>query len=103
MPIFVSLVKFTREGIMSLKDEGIARSDKVQKAVESLGGRLIAAYYCLGPYDVVAVVEFPTTKAAVKASVLNSALGAYQVTTMAAVTREEWKQLLGELWPRTRK
>lgn len=100
MPIFVSLVKFTREGIMSLKDEGIARSDKIQKTVEALGGRLIDAYYCLGPYDVVAVLEFPTTKAAVKASVLNSSLGTYQVTTMAAVSRDDWKQVLTELWPR---
>lgn len=99
MPLYVSLVKFSREGIVSLKDEGISRSEKVKNTINALGGRLLNAYYCLGPYDVVAVHEFPNTKAAMKASVLNSSLGTMQITTMAAVSREEWKSLLGELWP----
>src|SRR2546422_5263530 len=62
MPVYVSLVKFTREGIMTMKDQGIARSDTVKKNIEGLGGRLIAAYYCLGQYDVVAILEFPDNK-----------------------------------------
>lgn len=99
MAIYISLVKFSREGAMTLKDEGIKRSDKVRETIESLGGKLIDAYYCLGPYDVVAIHEFPDTKAAMKAAVLNSALGSMQITTMAAVSRDDWRKLLKDLWP----
>ena len=100
MAIFISLVKFTREGVMTLKEEGIKRSDKVRKTIESLGGKLLDAYYCLGPYDVVAIHEFPDTQAAMKAAVLNSSLGSMQITTMAAVSRDEWRKLLKEMWPK---
>lgn len=98
MPLYVSLIRFTREGVMSLRNEGITRSDKIRETVQSLGGKLVAAYYCLGPYDVVAVHEFPDNKTAMKASLLNGSLGALEVTTMAAVSREDWRAMLKELW-----
>ena len=98
MPIYVSLVKFTREGIMTMKNQGVARSDKVKKNIEELGGRLIAAYYCLGEYDVVAVLEFPDNKTAIKAAVKNASIGHISITTMPAVTRDEWAKLLHQVW-----
>jgi uncharacterized protein with GYD domain len=98
MPVYVSLVKFTEQGIITMKEQGIPRSDAVQRNVESLGGRLLDAYYCLGEYDVVAILEFPNNKAAMKAAVLNSSLGHIKITTMPAVSRNEWRELLGEVW-----
>jgi uncharacterized protein with GYD domain len=98
MPIYVSLVKFTEQGITTMKDQGIPRSDTVQRNVESLGGRLLDAYYCLGEYDAVAILEFPNNRAAMKAAVLNSSLGHIKITTMPAVSRNEWRELLGEVW-----
>lgn len=98
MPIYVSLVKFTEEGITTMKTQGIARSDTVQRNIESLGGRLLDAYYCLGEYDVVAILEFPNNRAAMKAAVLNSSLGHIKITTMPAITRSEWRGLLQEIW-----
>ncbi len=98
MPVYVSLVKFTREGIMTMKNEGIARSNKVKRNVEELGGRLLAAYYCLGEYDVVAVLEFPDNKTAMKAAVKNASIGHISITTMPAVTRDEWAKLLHQIW-----
>jgi uncharacterized protein with GYD domain len=103
MPIYVSLVKFTRDGIMSMKDKGIARSDMVKQNAEDLGGRLLDAYYCLGEYDVVAIWEFPDNKTALKAAVKNAALGHIQISTMPAVAREEWGKLLGEVFGTTQK
>ena len=98
MPVYVSLVKFTEHGIATMKQEGISRSEKVQRNVESLGGRLLDAYYCLGEYDVVAILEFPNNRAAMKAAVLNSSLGHIKITTMPAVSRGEWRDLLREVW-----
>ena len=98
MPVYVSLVKFTREGIMTMKDQGISRSDKVKRNIEELGGKLLAAYYCLGDYDVVAILEFPDNKTALKAAVKNASIGHISITTMPAVTRDEWAKLLRSVW-----
>ena len=98
MPVYVSLVKFTREGITTMKDQGIARSDKVKKNIEGLGGKLLDAYYCLGEYDVVAILEFPDNKTAMKAAVKNASIGHISIITMPAVTRDEWAKLLRQVW-----
>jgi uncharacterized protein with GYD domain len=98
MPVYVSLVKFTEQGIATMKQQGIARSERVRRNIEMQGGRLLDAYYCLGEYDVVAILEFPNNRAAMKAAVLNSSLGHIKVTTLPAVSRGEWRTLLQELW-----
>ncbi len=103
MPIYVSLVNFTHDGLKSMKSKGVARSDLVKKNVESLGGKLVHAYYCLGEYDVVAILEFPHNRAAMKAGVLNASLGHIRIKTMPAVSREEWKTVLKETWGKSKK
>lgn len=52
MAIYVSLVNFTHEGLKTMKAKGIARSDMVKRNVESLGGKLLHAFYCLGEYRI---------------------------------------------------
>jgi uncharacterized protein with GYD domain len=47
---------------------------------------------------VVAILEFPNNKTAMKAAVKNASLGHIQITTMPAVTRDEWAGLLREIW-----
>lgn len=97
MAVYVSLVKFSREGVMTMKNEGIARSDKVKRNIEELGGKLLHAYYCLGPYDVVAILEFPDNRTAMKAAVKNASIGHMEITTMPAITRDEWSGLVREI------
>ncbi len=75
----------------------------VQKNAQSLGGKLIQAYYCLGEYDVVAIWEFPNNRAAMKAAVLNASLGHIQISTMPAVSRDEWKEILQQTFGRKAK
>src|SRR5437879_13882017 len=87
MPVYVSMTKFTREGIMTMKDQGIARSDTVKKNIEGLGGRLIAAYYCLGQCDVVAILEFPDNKPQMKAAVRNASLGESEHSKIPTISR----------------
>ena len=98
MAIYVSLVNFTHEGLKTMKTKGVARSDMVKRNVESLGGKLLHAYYCLGEYDVVAIFDFPSTRAGMKAALLNASMGHIRIKTMPAVSREEWKKILKESW-----
>lgn len=103
MPIYVSLVNFTHEGLKTMKDKGVARSDMVKRNVESLGGKMLHAFYCLGEYDVVAILEFPSNRAALKAGVLNASMGHIRIKTMPAVPRDEWKTVLTETWGKSKK
>ncbi len=103
MPIYVSLVNFTHEGLKTMKDKGVGRSDLVKRNVESLGGKMLNAYYCLGEFDVVAILEFPNNRAAMKAGVLNASMGHIRIRTMPAVSRDEWKSLLSETWGKSKK
>jgi uncharacterized protein with GYD domain len=98
MPIYVSLIQFRENGWSTMKEEGIARSQAVQAHIESLGGVLLDAYYCLGKYDVVAILDFPDHRSAIKASVRNSSLGHMRITTMPALSRTAWRDLLREIW-----
>jgi uncharacterized protein with GYD domain len=103
MAMYVSLVNFTHEGLKTMKAKGVSRSDTVKRNVESLGGKLLHAFYCLGEYDVVAILEFPDNRAAMKAAVLNASLGHIRIRTMPAVSREEWKTILKGTWERSSK
>lgn len=96
MPMYVSLVKFTQQGLSTMKDKGVERAETVKRNAQACGGKLVQAYYCLGQYDVVAIWEFPDNRAAMKAAVLNAALGHIEINTMPAVDREEWKHILQE-------
>ncbi len=98
MPLYVSLVKFTPQGMRAMRDKGRARSNLVRRNIESLGGVLLTTYYCLGKYDAVAIIDFPSHRVAVKAAILNSSLGHIHITTMPALTRTAWRNLLRELW-----
>lgn len=103
MAVFVSLVNFTHEGLKTMKTKGVARSDMVKRNVESLGGKLLHAFYCLGEYDVVAVLDFPDNRAAMKAAVLNASMGHIRIKTMPAVSRDEWKKILKGTWTKSKK
>ncbi|HET6675126.1 MAG TPA: GYD domain-containing protein [Nitrospiraceae bacterium] len=96
MPTYISLVKFTHQGVTTMKEKGVERADAVRKNAQSLGGKLLQAYYCLGEYDVIAIWDFPDNRTAMKAAVLNAAMGHIHITTMPAVARDEWKQILQE-------
>ena len=53
--------------------------------------------------DVVAIWEFPNNKAAMKAAVKSASLGHIQISTMPALPRNEWTDLLGEVFGKKKK
>ncbi len=96
MQTYVSLVKFTQQGLQTMHEKGIARAEMVKQNAKALGGKLLQAYYCLGEFDVVAIWEFPDNKTAMKAAVKNASMGHIEIKTMPAIGRDEWKMLLQE-------
>jgi uncharacterized protein with GYD domain len=63
---------------------------KVNADVERMGGRIVAQYAVLGPYDFVTVIDAPDNAAISRISVELGARGSVQMMTMAALPLDEF-------------
>ena len=60
MPKYLIQASYTAEGLKGLqKDKASGRRTAVASAVETLGGKLEATYYCFGEDDVLVIVDLP--------------------------------------------
>ena len=62
MPHYVSLIRYTQQGIARIK-ESPTRLDAAKKAAEKAGGKFHAWFLTMGKYDAVLVSEFPNDDA----------------------------------------
>ncbi|MBI2185249.1 MAG: GYD domain-containing protein [Thaumarchaeota archaeon] len=92
MPLYVRLIKYTDQGLKTLKDLP-TRLSSVRKIAEANGGKLVNSYVTLGPYDVVSILEAPNDEAAFKISVQIAAQGNLSAQTMRAITMPEFVKL----------
>ena len=88
MPTYITLAKFTDQGIRTIKDSP-KRAEAFRTVCEKLGGRVKGLYWTMGRYDVVAIVEAPddVTMNAILYSL--GALGNVRTETLRAFTRQE--------------
>ena len=96
MPYFVSLVKWTDQGIRNVKDSP-KRAEAFEAAVKASGGILKDIYLVLGDYDLVIVTEAPNDETAAKLVLATASLGNVRTTTMRAFNREEFKKIIASL------
>ncbi len=54
MPTYLSLMRWTKEGVEKIKDSP-ARLDAGKKAIELAGGKVISFYMLMGQYDMAIV------------------------------------------------
>ncbi len=85
MAIYVMLTSLTDEGRKTLKERP-ERMLEVNKEVEAMGGKVVAQYAVLGPYDFVNVVQAPNNKTIAKISVELGSRGTMEIMTLPVVT-----------------
>ncbi len=94
MTVCVMLSTLTDEGRKTLKSTP-QRIKEVNKEVEAMGGKILAQYAILGPYDFVNIIEAVSNTAIAKIALELGARGTLQTTTMAAISIddliESWK------------
>ncbi len=93
MATYVSLVNWTDQGIRGFKDT-VTRADAVAQLMERHGGKLKDIYWCLGQYDLVAIIEAPDEQEATAAALEIGAGGSVRTTTLRAFTRDEMQAIL---------
>ena len=91
MATFIMFGKYSIDAVGKI---GAERSKKAVALIRDLGGETKAAYALLGETDVVAIVELPGVREAMRASVELSRMFGVSFTTSPAVTVEEFDKLI---------
>ena len=82
MSIYCIKIKYTKEAIKGMMDDGVDRADAMRSLSEALGGKLLAFYGMVGQhYHVMAITEVPEY----------ANLSAGIVTALMADTIEDYK------------
>ncbi len=96
MPTYITLYKWTEQGIKNIK-ESPARIETSIKAAEAMGGKLLGVYVTMGEYDLVALSEWPNDEAAAGMVLAQAVLGNVRTTTMRAFTKAEFASIVKKM------
>jgi uncharacterized protein with GYD domain len=93
MPIYISLVQFTDQGIRAAKDTTHRLADWAAR-VKSRGVTVKQMYWTLGQYDQVCVFEAPDDETAAAVLLAADMLGNIRTQTLRAFTVPEMEKIL---------
>jgi len=93
MATYISLMRYTREGITKIK-ESPARLDKAKQLVKAAGGELKGFYLTMGEYDLVTISEAPDDESVAKIMLALGAAGAVSTQTMRAFDEAEYRKII---------
>jgi len=96
MPIYVSLLRFTQQGVEAVKEQG-SRMDRIKEAYRAAGGELIGYYATLGQYDGIAIYRMQDDAAAAAFCLAIMSKGNVRSETMRAFDEAEYRQILANL------
>jgi uncharacterized protein with GYD domain len=96
MATYITLVRFTKEGMTNIKDSP-QRLDQAKQAFKAMGAEMRAWYLTMGQYDAVVIGEAPDDETAAKLALAIGSQGAVKTETLRAWTEEEYRKLIGAL------
>ncbi|MBI2170741.1 MAG: GYD domain-containing protein [Chloroflexi bacterium] len=96
MPSYLSLIKWTEQGIRDIK-QSPARLDAVKEAARAAGGRVVFFYLTLGDYDIATLMELPNDEAAARLLLTIGGQGNVRTTTLKAFTEAEYRTIIAGL------
>jgi uncharacterized protein with GYD domain len=96
MATFISLVRYTEQGIRNVK-ESPTRLDATKKAFQAAGGEIKQFFLVMGKYDIVIVSEAPDDETAAKVSLALGSLGNVRTETLRAFTEPEFRKIIASL------
>jgi len=94
MAVYVMFSTLTDEGRKTIKNNP-SRIKEVNKEVEEMGGKILAQYAVLGPYDFISIIETVGNTTIAKIALELGSRGTLQTMTMAAIPIDDiiaaWK------------
>ena len=95
MATFISLLRFTDQGIRNVKDSP-NRYEAFRAMAEQLGVRVKDLYYTVGHYDIVAVME-GSDEAVTTALLQVCSLGNVRTETLRGFSLEDMRKIVGTI------
>ncbi|HID80755.1 MAG TPA: GYD domain-containing protein [Chromatiales bacterium] len=95
MSTFVSLLNFTDQGILNIKDSP-DRFNAFKAMAEQMGISVKAVYYTVGSYDMVVIVE-GDNELAIAALLKTGSLGNIRSQTLLGFSVDDMKQIIGKM------
>ena len=96
MPTYISLCRWTLQGITTIKDSP-ARLDAAKKAFGEAGIKVLNFYMTTGTHDMVIITEAPNDEVLAKALLSTISKGGITTQTSRAFTEEEYRAILTSL------
>jgi uncharacterized protein with GYD domain len=96
MPTYVTLFKFTDQGIRNVKDT-IKRVEAGKQAAAQTGATLKDIYWLQGQYDMVTIGEAPDETTAMALALNTAKAGNVTTQTMRAFTAAEMETILAKV------
>jgi uncharacterized protein with GYD domain len=93
MPVYISLMKWTSQGLGGLpawRD----RMEEAERAIDERGGRLLDTYVTFGRYDLVEMFEAPDDETAYQILIAVAKHGNVHTETLRAFDREEAENIV---------
>lgn len=96
MATYISLVRWTEQGIKSLK-ESPSRLDAVREAFKQAGGHLRDFYLVTGQYDIICIFEAPDDETIARMMLSIGSKGSVRSETIRAFNEDEYRRIIGSL------
>jgi uncharacterized protein with GYD domain len=96
MPLYVTLLRYTQQGVAKIK-ESPKRLDAAKEAAKAAKGKVHAWYLTMGKYDAVLVSEFPDDEAAARFMLSTAALGNVNTQTLKAFNETDYRKIIASL------
>jgi uncharacterized protein with GYD domain len=96
MPTYITLVRWTQQGIQNIK-ESSARLDAAKQAFKAMGAELKEIYLVMGRYDLVVIGEVPNDETVAKLSLAIGATGNIRTETLRAFPEDEYLKIIADL------
>jgi len=96
MPTYITLGKWTQQGIEKVK-ESPARLDGFKQLVKSAGGEVKGFYMVTGQYDIVVISEAPNDEAMAKVALATASKGGVKTETVRAFAEDEYRKIIAGL------
>ena len=93
MPTYVSLIKWTGQGVQNIKDSP-KRLEDFKKALEAAGGKLVGFYLTMGRYDMVLIVECLSDEVSAALVLSTASGGSVQTETMKAFPESQYREII---------
>jgi uncharacterized protein with GYD domain len=95
MPRYLSLAKYTPEGLKGLVKEGVAsRRASVEQAMKALGGHIESFYFAFGDHDAVVISELPDNASIAALSLAVGATGLVSLKTVVLLSPDEMAEAM---------